>query len=170
MRRFSLLLGIASSFVAANLLLQAQSVEDALHAPDGGTREMIMSIFISPLTGAPFQANLDTEWTKHLPDGTTTTVKNHRLIVRDSKGRIYQERRTLVPQGGSQESRVFRIEISDPAKHTKYFCDPSLSQCELRSYDVPITEAVVPVGPIANASRYLSRASLGSNTIEGVEV
>jgi hypothetical protein len=169
MRRLSLLLVIASSFLSVGLLIQAQSVDDALHAPDGSTREMIMSIFISPLTGAPFQANLDTEWTKHLPDGTTTTVKNHRLIVRDSQGRIYQERRSFVPQGGSQESRVLRIEISDPAKHTKYFCDPFLSQCELRSYNAPLTEAVVPVGPIANGTRYLSRASLGNKTIESVE-
>jgi hypothetical protein len=170
MRNLSPLLVVA--FLAANLSAQSQTPtpEDALHAPDGGTREMIVSIFVSPLAGAPFQATLETEWTKHLSDGTTTTVKNHRLIVRDSQGRIYQERRTLVPAGGGRESRVFRIEIGSPVNHTKYFCDPSLSHCELQSYDVPVSEAVVPVGPIANGTRYLSRSSLGAKTIEGVDV
>jgi hypothetical protein len=89
--------------------------------------------------------------------------------VRDNQGRIYQERRTLVPEGSSQESQVFRIEISSPVTHTKYFCDPSLRECELRNYDMPVTEPVVTAGEIANGTRYLSRASLGSKTMEGVE-
>jgi hypothetical protein len=168
MRSLSPLL-IAASLVVASLLARAQSTEDVFHAPDGNSKEMISSIFIPPLANAPFQATVTAQWTKHLPDGTTTTVKNHRLVVRDSQGRIYQERRTLVPEGRSQESLIFRIEISSPVTHTKYFCDPGLTQCELRSYNVPITELVVPVGEIANGTRYLSRASLGSKTIEGLD-
>jgi hypothetical protein len=166
--KFSLLVAICLLFVVTPSA-PAQNPEDALHAPDGGAREMIVSIFISPLAGAPFQTILNTEWTKHLPDGTTTTVTNHRMIVRDSRGRIYQERQTLVPKGGDQQSRVFRIEISDPKAHTKYFCNRLLTVCQLQSYDAPVSEAVVPVGPIANGTRYLSRASLGSKTIEGVD-
>ncbi len=170
MYRSRLLLVVATvCLMPASLLLRAQSADEVLHAPDGNTREMITSIFISPLANAPFQATVTAEWTKHLADGTTTTVKNHRLVVRDSQGRIYQERRTLVPEGNSQESRIFRIEISNPVAHTKYFCDPSLRECELRSYDVPATEPVIPVGAIANGTRYLSRASLGSKTIEGLD-
>ena len=90
-------------------------------------------------------------------------------MVRDSQGRTYQERRTLVPEGSSRGSQVFRIEISSPVTHTKYFCDPSLRECELRSYNMPVTEPVVPAGEIANGTRYLSRASLGTKTMEGVE-
>ncbi len=74
-----------------------------------------------------------------------------------------------MPAGSSQESQIFRIEISDPAAHTKYFCDPSFRECELRTYNVPVTEPVIPVGTIANGTRYLSRASLGSKTMEGLD-
>ena len=168
MRRLSLLL-VATWFVFAGFPANAQSPEDVLHAPDGNSREMISSIFISPLPTAPFQATVTAEWTKHLPDGTTTTVHNYRLVVRDNQGRIYQERRTLVPEGSSQPSRIFRIEISSPVTHTKYFCNPSLRECELRDYNVPVSEPVVPVGEIANGTKYLSRSSLGSKTIEGVD-
>jgi hypothetical protein len=168
MRNLSPLLVVV--FLAASLSAQSPTPEDALHAPDGGVREMIMSIFLPPLAGAPFQAMVNTEWTKHLPDGGTTTVINHRLVVRDSQGRIYQERRTLVPKGGDRPSNVWRIEISSPVTHAKYFCNAALSQCELQSYDAPVAEAVLPVGPIGDGKRELSRASLGSKTIQGVDV
>jgi hypothetical protein len=168
MRKLSLLL-VAACFFSSSVLARAQSPEEVLHAPDGNSREMIQSILIPPLTNAPFQATVTAQWTKHLPDGSTTVVKNHRLVVRDGRGRIYQERRTLVPEGSSRESRIFRIEISDPAAHTKYFCDPSLQECELRSYDMPVTEPVIPAGEMANGTRYLSRASLGTRTMEGLE-
>ena len=168
MRRVYLLL-VAAFFVSASVLARAQSPEDVLHAPDGNTMERIASITIPPLANAPFQATVTAVWTKHLADGTTTTVRNHRLVVRDNRGRIYQERRSLVPDGSSQRSQVFRIEISDPAAHIKYFCDPSLQRCELRSYYMPLTEPVVPAGELGDGQRYLSRASLGTKTIEGLE-
>jgi len=170
MRRSLLLTVLSGGLALLNSSLLAQTPEEAVHAPDGNTREMIMSIYISPLAGAPLQANLNTDWTKHLSDGSTKTVRNHRLIVRDSQGRIYQERRTLVPDGGSQESRVFRIEISSPVNHTKYFCDPSLSQCQLYDYNAPVSQPVQPVGEFDGGKRYLSRASLGSKTMFEVDV
>lgn len=168
MRKLSLVFLVACALVAVSQA-QTQSPEDVYHAPDGNSREMITSIYLTPLTGAPFQATILTEWTKHLPDGSTTTVVNHRLVVRDGKGRIYQERRTLVPQGGPRLSQIFRIEISDPVKHTKYFCNPQMTECELRYYNAPVAEPVPPEGPLGKSGRYLSRASLGTKTIEGVE-
>ena len=170
MRRILLLTVLSGGLTFLSSSLLAQGPEDALHAPDGGTREMLMSIFIPPLPGAPFQATLDTEWTKHLPDGSTKTVHNHRLIVRDSQGRIYQERRSFVPDGGTQESQIRQIEISSPLDHAKYFCNPSLSQCQLHSYYAPVSEPVQPVGEFGDGKRYLSRASLGSKTMFGVDV
>ena len=68
MRRSSLLF-VAAWFVLASFPAGAQSPEDVFHAPDGNSREMISSIFISPLPNAPFQATVTAEWTKHLPDG-----------------------------------------------------------------------------------------------------
>jgi hypothetical protein len=150
--------------------LRAQDAADALHAPDGNAREMVQSIFITAIPNAPFQAVLRAEFTKHLPDGSTQTRWNHRLIVRDSQGRIYQERRTFVPEGSSHQPSVYRIEISNPAAHTKYFCDAELARCELRDYSPPSLEPTIAAGPLDDGKRYLSRASLGTKTIEGVDV
>ena len=170
MRNQSLLLLAVLSSAILSAQTQTPNTEDALHAPDGGAREMIMSITLTPLAGAPFEATVNTQWTKHLPDGSTSVLTNHRFVARDGQGRIYQERRTFVPEGSDREPRVRLIEISSPVTHTKYFCAPSLSSCELQSYDAPVAEAIVPVGPIGDGKRDLSRASLGTKTIEGVEV
>ena len=170
MRNLSLLLLVALSSAILSAQTQTPSPEDALHAPDGGAREMIMSISLPPVAGAPFQATVNTQWTKHLPDGSTSILTNRSPVARDGQGRVYQERRTFVPEGSDREPRVRLIEISSPVTHTKYYCDPSLSSCELQSYNAPIAEAVVPVGPIGDGKRELSRASLGTKTVEGVEV
>lgn len=179
-------LAIAACFVCASLLAHAQGADNALHAPDGGTSEMIASIFIPPVSNAPFQATVTLEWTKHLADGSTTIVRNHRLVVRDSQGDIYQERRTLVPDGSIQEPRIRWIEISFPAKHTQYMCNATLTTCQLRAYHAqPMARVAAPgananskpgpgrVAPVGRSSPTadpnLTRTDLGSRSIEGLD-
>jgi len=185
------LLAVAACFTIASLFAQAPNPENQAHAPDGWTREMISSISIPPVANAPFQATVTLEWTKHLGDGSTQIVRNHRLVVRDSQGSIYQERRTLVPDGSDQDSKIRTIEISNPVQHTKYFCNAELTQCLLRGYFVPpaVQPKPVPgkanggarpvanrgvVGPLAamrpNAKNPdLVRTELGNSTIEGLD-
>jgi len=38
-------------------------------AADGGVREVLESIVVPPMSGAPFTATLDTEWVKYAADG-----------------------------------------------------------------------------------------------------
>jgi hypothetical protein len=156
------------SLLFAGLPACSQDPTDVPHARDFGAREMISSIFIPPLPNAPFQATVTTEWTKYLADGSTFTRRNHRLVVRDSKGRIYQERRRLDPGVGVQPTMLLRIEISDPVAHTKYFCEPNITSCELRSYDIP-ANALVASPEEFDADRPINRASLGTKVIDGLE-
>src|SRR5579862_8882945 len=159
---------VAAVFVFGGVIAGAQNNNEVLHARDFNARETISSIFISPLPNAPFQATVTTEWTKYLPDGTTITRRNRRLVVRDGKGRIYQERRRLDPVDGTRQTMLLRIEISDPIAHTKYFCDPNLSTCELRSYDIP-ANALVASAEEFNPDTPVNRASLGTKVIDGLE-
>src|SRR4051794_25364606 len=95
------------------------------HKPaDGGTREVLISILIPSLRNAPFSAVVNTVWTRYVADGSTITIKNHRAIARDRSGRIFQERRLLVPDDGKHESPVTQIEISDPVSKELYICFP----------------------------------------------
>src|SRR6266481_1940085 len=92
----------------------AQAPQEPQRPPDGGTREVLISILIPSLPNAPFTATVNTEWIRQLPDGSTITLKNHRAIARDAAGRIFQERRALVPDDGKTKSGVTQIEISGP--------------------------------------------------------
>ena len=160
---------IALGVACGTLLLHAQNAEDLLE-PDGGAREVSGGIFVPALPKAPFSAVVQTVWNKRLSDGNTDPVKTFRVIMRDGKGRIYQERRTFVPDGSSEEPRIIQIEITDPESHTKYSCDASLKRCKLRGYTPALSYPVVPVGLIDNGRLYLSRTSLGTKTIQGIEV
>ena len=101
LRTFLLLGGIILQFVPASY---AQSAHQGPPIPDGGTPEVLLSIFIPSIPGAAFTATVNTEWVRALPDGTRITLKNRRLIARDKSGRIFQERRALVPVDGKNPS------------------------------------------------------------------
>ena len=169
MKRVLVPLGLAAVLAVLPLCLMAQSPDDALHAPDGNSYQQIINIFISPLANSPFTATVSASVVRELADGTTITLGNRRLVIRDSQGRIYQERRRLVPPDGNETSPITRIEISDPTQHIKYFCNEMSHICALTHYNAPVSEPVVPVGPVGDGKHYLSREDLGRNEIEGVE-
>lgn len=161
-------LALAACFLSASLLAHAQNTDNnTLHAPDGGAMEMIDSITIPAVTNAPFQGTVTLKWTRHLADGSTLIVGNHRLVIRNSHGDIYQERRTVVPDGSTEEPQIRWIEISDPARHTKYFCNPALTQCTLRGYYPPPTVQRAQPAPAAKTAYKQSAAGIASPTDSG---
>ena len=115
----------------------AQAPQAPQRVPDGGTREVLISILIPSVPNAPFRATVNTEWVRQLPDGSTITLKNHRAIARDAAGRIFQERRALVPDDGKTESGVTQIEISDPLAHELYICVPYGRTCQVEVFSPP---------------------------------
>jgi hypothetical protein len=148
----------------------AQTSEEGMHAPDGGVTERFNSILLPPVPNAPFSSTVTAEWTKVLEDGSTLTVRNHRMVVRDSAGRIYQERRRLVPKDSQQEPDLLRIEISDPTAHKKYFCGPATHECALEDYSGPETATTQPVGREQDSFGALMREDLGKTSVNGVDV
>jgi hypothetical protein len=125
---------LTAVLVPATILAQTQQ---PTHAPDGGTREGIQSIVILPKTGAPFSAVVVTEWTRLLDDGTSTTIKNHRIVARDSTGRIFEERRYFSPTGDKVETPLSNLQYSDPDRHEYYNCVPTAKVCTLSAYYEP---------------------------------
>jgi len=146
----------------------AQDSEPGKHAPDGGTWERIDSILIPPILHAPFSSTVTAEWTKNLEDGSSLTVHNQRLLLRDSAGRIYQERRRFVPKNSAEEPELQRVEISDPATHQKYFCRLSTRICSLEDYSGPMTASAHPEFEEDNSGT-LTREDLGKNIVSGVD-
>jgi hypothetical protein len=118
---------------------------------DGGTREVLESIAIPSLANAPFTATLATEWARPLADGGSYTLANKRRIVRDSAGRIYEERWLLVPKGSDVQSSMNFIQIADPNNHTLYTCNTARKICDLTPYRPPQTAAFEGEGTAARS-------------------
>jgi hypothetical protein len=152
---------------------------------DGGTSvqqikkglvaEVLESIYIPALKNAPFTATVQTEWVRYLPDGGTFTLVNQRPIDRDSQGRIYQERWTLVPKNGKIQSEMTTIQIGDPNAHTLYNCFVfnKPRNCTLERFNETVTAVYRPAmlksGPLPNNQGFRNHEDLGKQTIEGIE-
>lgn len=147
----------------------AQDMPGPQRPPDGGTREVLISILIPSLANAPFAGTVNTESVRQLADGTTITLKNHRAIARDNAGRIFQERRLLVPDDGRHESVVTQIEISDPVAHKLYICVPRERVCQLEQFSAPRFAPPPSAGATPNQPENLSRQDLGKQLLGGVE-
>jgi hypothetical protein len=142
-------------------------------AQDGGTRQILESIVIQPKPNAPFISTLQTEWLRNLADGGTITLVNERRIMRDTKGRIYQERWYLVPKNSDQHSAMTAIQISDPNNHTLYTYPMETHVCELTPYG-PTPATVYQVsgpatGPLPNDAGFAIHEDLGKQLIAGVD-
>ena len=166
----TLFLLLAGFLFLPGFLSFAQPPPERPRPPDGGTREVLVSILIPSLANAPFSATVATEWVRQLADGSRITMANRRAIARDTAGRIFQERRLLVPEDGKRESVVTQIEISDPVSHQLYICVPRERVCQVEFFSAP--QFVPPaVGPASAAKQPGSpgREDLGKQFVSGLE-
>jgi hypothetical protein len=147
-----------------------QPPQQTQRPPDGGTREVLISILIPSIANAPFAATVNTEWIRQLPDGSAITLKNHRAIARDAAGRIFQERRALVPDDGKAKSGVTQIEISDPVAHELYICIPYERTCQLEELVLPESMPYTPPAKAHMAQGSTSESEdLGKQSVGGFE-
>ena len=156
-------------------LAKAQSQTPIVEMRDGGTSEVLQSIYIPPLLNAPFTATVHTEWTKPIPGGGSFSLVNERRVARDSRGRIYEERWLLVPKDGRVKSQMNVIQIADPKSHKLYNCftlqEPH--RCRLETFSEPQTAiykpAERPTGPLPDGTGFTNHEDLGVRNLQGID-
>jgi hypothetical protein len=154
---------------------QTSSQTPVVEMRDGGTSEVLQSIYIPPLLNAPFTATVHTEWTKPIPGGGSFTMVNERRVARDSRGRIYEERWLLVPKGGKLKSQMNVIQIADPRTRKLYNCFTLRSphRCQLETFSEPATAiykpAVRPTGPLPDGNGFTTHEELGTRNLQGID-
>lgn len=173
MTRFRVAALLAStSLLACNYNLLGQNATEVYRTSDGGTREVLESIFIPPIANAPFSLTLETEWSRPLNGGGSYTLVNRRHIMRDSAGRIYQERWILVPKDGKIKSTMNWIQIADPEKHVYYNCGVENKVCSPRPYGDSTTKTYQPqigtTGPLPDDAGTQKHEDLGNGNTAGV--
>ena len=166
-------LALTALAFASAVCAQAPSQPPIIRIPDGGANGRMESIFIPPKAGAPFSLTLATEWARPLGNGGTFTLTNERRIVRDSKGRIYQERWILVPKGGKIKSRMDIFQITDPEQHTWYNCITATKVCDLYLYHLTTQDKFQPAigtsGPLPDGNGFRQHEDLGLGSTQGMD-
>jgi hypothetical protein len=161
------------ALLATPSLLLSQTASPTVKTYDGGTRQTLESIFIPPVARAPFSLTLETEWSRPMSGGGTYTLVNKRQIMRDSAGRIYQERWMLAPKNGKMQSEMDFIQISNPADHTLYNCQIDIKRCFLIPYTGSTADtyqlAIHPSGALSDNSGYHQHEDLGHSNLSGID-
>lgn len=161
--RFGSLLVLLVASAAANAQVPPA------HAPDGNSFQRLVSISVPAVSGAPFTLTLSTEWVRTLSDGSTITRVNHRLIARDSAGRVFQERRWLSPPSEPDGDHVTNVEWTDPVKGEQYNCLMATLVCQLTHYSPLPGEVPAVAGPTRDGKAFVAVESLGTQMIAGME-
>jgi len=159
----ALSLGLFTHF---NSNLFAQESGQVTHAPDGGFTMRIQSISIPTIPNAPFTATVRTEVVRRLEDGSTIIRKNHRLVARDSSGRVFEERRMLASDDDTHQSALTQIEFRNPVSQERYNCDPEGQTCHVSPYQPPPSALPKSVG---GQNDQVTRVALGNSMVSGVE-
>ncbi|MDE1178607.1 MAG: hypothetical protein PW789_18690 [Edaphobacter sp.] len=149
--------------------LAAQQPQAVTHAPDGGVRRMLESLTVPATPNAPFSATVTTEWTTILVDGSKQTSWNHRLIARDSSGRVFQERRYFMPDGDKVTTPLNEVDYVDPNRHEIEVCRPQPKVCYERSYREPPATKPMASGALPGGRGSVKEESLGHRSIDGVD-
>jgi hypothetical protein len=117
------LLSLATLLSAASFTAQAPNQQRM--PPDyRGVQTVIPGIFVTPIPNAPFTATVDILSHEKLPNGTENVRTTSAWIARDSSGRIYNERRQLVPLNFKGQPMLLSAHIFDPATRLSIFLDP----------------------------------------------
>jgi hypothetical protein len=161
---------LLAGFLLFAFSLSAQESPEVSRGPDGGTRVHVGGIEILLVAGNPFSGRDSIDWTRHLEDGTVQTVHLDAKLARDSQGRVYRERRSFVPASTGQESKLKDIIILDPVARTRTSCSVAARHCNVTRYYGPDAFRPPPDGSFDAGARYLTRESLGTDVIDGLNV
>jgi hypothetical protein len=120
--------------------------------PDyAGVQVHIPGVYVTPVPNAPFSADVTILSHQKLPDGTEhiQTTINH--IARDSQGRIYNERRRLVPTSFRGEPLLLEAHVFDPQSRVNIFYEPAARLAREITLPLPVAARQMPTqAPLPN--------------------
>ena len=167
-------LSLAIFLLCTGLPLHARAQDDGnTTLTDGGGTGILQSIYVPNLPNAPFSLTLHTEWVQSLRNGGTYTLVNARPIMRDSAGRIYEERWLLTPKGSDIPSQMTLIQVDDPVAGKFYNCSVHQKVCVLQysvaglaHYDPTLLKS----GPLKSGKGTFLHEDLGTDSVAGLLV
>src|SRR3984885_9572456 len=128
-------------------------------------------VFVTPVPNEPLTAVAELTSTQTLGDGTTLSKKTFNNIARDSQGRIYNERRSMVPETSNATPVILSMHIFDPTTKLNTFMDPETHLARQSVFERPAAErgAVVPVSRPGFQVQDLGTQSMENVVVHGTK-
>jgi len=136
-------------------------------------RASAQSFFVTPVPNAPFRAVVNIEQTLVFKDGSVRQFKSTREVARDTRGRIHNELRALVPVSSHDAPQLLHIHLYNP--QTRISTEINVPNRTFRSTTInhpPSTEppSIRFAAPDGNAppNEFTKQEDLGIREVEGV--
>jgi hypothetical protein len=157
----------AALLTASFAPLQAQQADIDQPPPYRGAYIHVDGVYLTPIAGAPFSATVTVENAVPMPDGSVDTKRTINLVGRDSRGRIHNERRRLMPEGFHGSPMLLEVRLFDPQTRVVTFYDPMTRIARQRV--VPeAPQRTNPPAP-ARANPQVKVEDLGTTTLNGLD-
>lgn len=161
----------ASVFLSVSAAVVAQTAMQPMPRDYRGVQTHIGGIFVTPIPNAPFSADVQIVSHVPMPDGSQHVVMTTNHIARTSSGRIYNERRLLVPAGFKGTPRLLSSHTYDPSSRESIFITPALHLAReviLRAPEAT-PRAALPPGQQPRVPG-VQETDLGTQRLDGVEL
>jgi len=158
------------SLTAVSLFILAVTAATPSALAQAGT-----DIFVTPIPNAPFSATINVERSFAQRDGTVVQSKTIREIGRDSRGRIFNQSRTLVPIASSETPQLVAVHLYDPQTRTStmvFTRERTFAKVTVNRPPETVPPALL-ASPAANSlpqSEFAREEDLGTRQMEGVGV
>jgi hypothetical protein len=142
-------------------------------AVPGALAQSTSGIFITPVPDAPFTGVIKVDRTIVQSDGKVESLKTIRDTARDSRGRIYNVFRALVPADFSGTPPTIRVHFYDPQtrNYTYLYPDHHIYMTGTVNHPPaaePADLIASPAGNSAPLNQFTKEQDLGTQSIEGI--
>jgi hypothetical protein len=142
-------------------------------AAPSGLAQSTSGIFITPVPDAPFTGVIKVDRTIVQPDGKIQSLKTIRDTARDSRGRIYNVFRALVPADFAGTPPTIRVHFYDPQtrNYTYLYPDQHIYTTGTVNHPPaaePADLIASPAGNSAPLNQFTKQEDLGTQSIQGI--
>jgi hypothetical protein len=158
-----------SSLLASLVVLAA-----AVCIPTNSAAQGNPDIFVTPVPNAPFSAVVNIERSVIQRDGSVFQFRSIREIGRDSRGRIHNESRAIIPISSSDMPQLIRVHLYDPQTRISTWLDPrervfwSQTMNHPPSAVPPALRYAAPADEGLPQNEFAEQEDLGIHEMEGV--
>jgi|GEM_PF-1772688 len=134
-----------------------------------GVHTEVPGIWLTPVANSPFSANVDILTHEKLPDGTERIHTSTNHIARSASGRIYNERRVMMPVTFKGESMLLGAHTYDPNTHLSVVLEPRthLAKQAILAHPNPVIPGYAPLKVNPHPGPNRTEEEIGTQVFQG---